>query len=252
MKIVITLLLCIISLVAKPLQQVQNSASASQRDALLSYTSSDITLHKTNTYTVSKGWNLLSTPKDGINIPKTLKNNSKIKLILSFDEASKLWASSKELNTTNEQILFLNYLEAYTNFFVLAKEETTLTIVSNTINATCKAFSNSNKYNILINSGKSKKESISKDNSISLSSRYISHHTFGIYDDTRIALIYPKIEASTQRTYKYAPAIPKTSIRFAKEYENRKFYMYNYKEEKCYMGIFPSKKIPPFPVLKAL
>ncbi len=252
MKTVITLLLCLFSLVAKPLQQVQEHTSLSQRNALLSYTPSNITLHTTNTYILSKGWNLLTTPNDGVNISKTFNNNSKIELLLTYDDTSKLWASSKELNTSSEQILFLNYLEANTAFFVLAKEDITLSIVSNTINATCKAFANSDKYDILINSGKHKKESISTNSSISLKSRYLSHHTFGIYDDTRIALIYPKIKASTLRAFKYGPAQPKATVLFSKEYENRKFYMYNYKEEKCYMGIFPSKKIPPFPVLKAL
>jgi hypothetical protein len=36
------------------------------------------------------------------------------------------------------------------------------------------------------------------------------------------------------------------------EYEEVTFYVADYFEKKCYEGIFPSRKIPPFPVLKKL
>jgi hypothetical protein len=87
---------------------------------------------------------------------------------------------------------------------------------------------------------------------MSAKSRYFSHHEKGIYNDTRIVLIYPKLEAKTKRSYKYGPAMPKTFFEFSKEYEAKKFFVYDFKEQKCFEGIFPSMQIPPFPTLKEI
>ena len=53
-------------------------------------------------------------------------------------------------------------------------------------------------------------------------------------------------------TFRYGPAEPKSMIRFAKEYEGKTFYMYDFYEKSCYKGFLPSMRIPPFAILQKL
>jgi len=201
-------------------------------------------------YQLQIGWNRLLTPKDGINIKETF-NDSSVLYVVVFDEVSKKWALYSPLMQDTKEYLDLFYIEPYHNFFVYMKEKKSLPIKSNYINMACKRELKKNSYLSLLDSGISKKAVIAKDASISISSRYYSHHEKGIYNDTRVMLIYPKlVDIQTKSIYQYGPAQPTVLLKFAKEYEGRKFFIYDFKDKTCYKGYFPSHKIPPFPILQ--
>ena len=93
---------------------------------------------------------------------------------------------------------------------------------------------------------------LSKNQSLSIKTRYLTHHEKGIYNDTRVMLIYPNINTKGKATYRYGPASPKIAMKYAKEYEEKEFYIYDYKMRKCFKGYFPSMRIPPYPTLKEI
>ncbi len=240
------------ALFANTLQEVPHSFTPLEQKSLYKELSSSPSLYTLKTYNLKKGWNRLITPKDGVDVQETFKDISKITYVTTYDTKSKSWAimSNKEA-TLN--MLFLKYLEPNITFFVLAKKDAIIEIKSNTLNSTCKAFvDDESKYAYVMDSGIFKESTVSDDGNIALQSRYYSHHIRGIYDDTRVMLIYPKYKSDTKRGFKYGPANPKVAIKYPKVYEGKKFYLYDFKQEKCFMGIFPSMKIPPFAVLKEI
>jgi len=256
-KIIISTLL-VSSLIANSLQGVDTSFSKSVQSELLSKLNSAHlipSLHKTNTYTLYKGWNQLITPKDGIDVIKTFENISEVKFIVTYDSKSKYWAGftldSTVLKDIKEMIL-LKYLEPNITFFALSEKTIRLNIESATVNSVCQKLIDSKDYGVLRDSGLSQAAALSNDKSIDLNSRYRSHEYRGFYADTRVVLIYPKLKTSTEKTMKYAPAEPTIAMHYAKEYENKRFYVYDFLEKECYEGIFPSRRMPPLPVLRVV
>jgi len=238
-------------LLATPLSQVAPSFSESEKGLLLEKFLQPLKASKE--YTPKKGWNIFVAPDGGIDVPASFHDVSTIKFVLTYEPKSKLWAIySPEKNYPEKEILFLKYLEPNTHFFVLAKKDTTLTFQSTQLSESCKKLQEDDAYGFVTDSGISREPTLSADGSISIRSRYYSHHEKGLYSDTRVMLIYPKVAAKTQPTYKYGPATPKVAFKFAKEYEGKKFYVYDFKVQKCYEGFFPSLRIPPFPVLKEI
>ncbi len=250
-KIILILVSSVLAL-ASSLQELKHTFSTTEKRFLHKKISTSSKLYKSDSYQLQKGWNLLTTPKDGINIVKTFNDISKIKYVVTYYNIGKLWAIYSP-NETFSNMLFLKYLEPNVTFFVLAKKKTSITIKSNVMNKACKVFADDiQKYETLIDSGIGNKFTMSKSKIMALQSRYYSHHDRGIYNDTRVELIYPKISSDTEKIMKYGPAIPKVAIKFPKAYEGSLFYLYDFKDEKCFYGHFPSPKIPPFPVLKEL
>jgi hypothetical protein len=69
-----------------------------------------------------------------------------------------------------------------------------------------------------------------------------------------VELFYPK-DIKVKKSLKpkvYGTIEPRFRSEYPVEYEEVTFYVADYFEKKCYEGIFPSRKIPPFPVLKKL
>lgn len=252
MKLLLGLLLFHFSLLATQLQEVKNSLSTHTLEQLKKeFLSSPSSLYASNAYNLKKGWNELTAPKDGIDVVETFKDISQIKYVLTYDVKSKFWAGmSNEESPSN--MLFLKYLEPGVTFFVLAKKDVKVKVQSNLLDAICQKFYDDKSFNAITDSGTEQAYVDSLDDKISLQSRYFSHHMKGIYDDTRVTLFYKKEKNALQNSLKYGPASPKVAIKYSKAYEGKQFYLYDYKQEKCFMGIFPSRKIPPFPTLKEL
>jgi len=207
-------------------------------------------IYSFNNYSLKYGWNTLTTPKDGVDVEKTF-NNSAIEYVVVYDNVSKKWAVYSPKNKVDKEFLKLIYLEPNITFFVLTNKNVKIEIKSTVVDGKCRDILDKNSYISLLDSGINQDKTISKDGSISIRSRYFSNHEKGIYNDTRVLLIYPKlVDIKTKRKFRYGPAIPKIALEFAKEYENRMFYVYNFRQKQCYRARFPSIKIPPFPVLE--
>ena len=249
-KILILLTLCMTLLGA-------SSFSPQKKEIFLKELQNSSSFHKTKTYMLKRGWNTLTTPKDGVLVPQTF-NTSKVELVVAYDKTSKLWATFSNYsnliapNMKDEKILFLKYLEPNTKFFVLAKSPTTIEIKSIEVSETCKNIMNDSRYDYIISSVLDLQPIVSKDNSITLKSGYFTHHEKGFYNETRVMLIYPKLKTKNKAIYKYGPAFPKVAIKYAKEYEEKEFYIFDYKNNQCHKGLFPSKRVPPYPRLKSI
>ena len=250
----LTFLLISISAVASPLVQLTNSFSKAERELLLEeHKNSSSYLHTSNSYSLKKGWNILTTPKDGIDIVKTFSDSSVFEYVVTYDEISTLWAMNTQNKTfAKDIILSLEYLEPNITFFVLAKKDIEVKIQSLLVSESCKKIMQHEKYDFIVDSGITREYTVSEDKNVSLKSRYYSHNEVGIYSETRTMLIYPKITSKTKRDKMYGPAKPKIELRFTSEYEGKKFFVYDFKEQKCFMGVFPSKKIPPYPTLREI
>jgi len=150
------------------------------------------------------------------------------------------------------RILALKDVEPGIGFYVYANSDTKVKIVTNKIGTVCQEYVENKKYANLIDSGID--DDFAHDNSraIKFKSRYLPHYRRGVYDDSRVMFIYPKLKTTKTESYTYAPAIPKSQIEYTKEYEGVEFYMYDYKYKKCYVGNFPSKQIPPFATLRVV
>jgi hypothetical protein len=193
-----------------------------------------------------------------IDVQKTF-NNKYIKEVIVFDEITKQYAKYPFSN--NKKYLQLKAIEKNVKYKVYSSENTKLTLIYKNISNRCqelledtKYFNNKyNKfYNTLEDSGIDRKESKIIKDKISISSRYYSNQLKGIYGDSKVILIYPNLETKIKSNleYQYAPALPKVIIKFSKEYKNKKFYIYDFFQNGCYEGYFPSKQIPPFRELR--
>ncbi len=250
-NLILFLLSCTLTF-ASSLQGIKYDISLDTREALLKEFSSSSKLYISNSYQLKDGWNKLVAPKDGVNVVKTFNDTSKIKYVLTYYELGKLWAIYAP-NENFRDMLFLKYLEPNVTFFVLANKDTTVEIKSNHLSNACASLAKEiKKYALVTDSGRQRDYTLSSDATMLLQSRYYSHHDRGIYNDTRVTLIYPKLKSDKKKTFKYGPANPKVAIKFPKAYEGKLFYIYDYKQEKCFAGRFPSIKIPPFPTLKEL
>ena len=217
------------------------------------------TPYKDEIYTLKKGWNTLTSHKDGVDILKTFGTHTKsIAFVYTYEPRSELWAGyspQKELmqQILSTRLLGLKSVEPLQNLYVYALQEAQIKIESIRPNETCqKLLADTQKYAFLVDSGLDAKEVSNKENTMSLRSRYGAHFMRGIYDDTRVMLIYPKIKIQSKKRMNYGPVVPKVALGFAKEYEGMDFYMFDYKDQECYQGVFPSIQRPPVPALKKL
>ncbi len=210
-----------------------------------------------NYYELTQGWNYLHSHENGVNMQETFSKYKEIEFVYMYEPVTKAWAGyspSKELQDTiyTTKILDLKNIEPNKGFYVYATKDVKVEIKSLEINDVCKKIIADEKYAVLVNSGTNDEFTYNKEKTIALKSRYKSHHVRGVYDETRVLLLYPKLQSKTKRSFKYGPADPKTQIEFTTEYEGETFYMYSYKDNKCYKGIFPSVKIPPMAGLKEI
>jgi hypothetical protein len=207
--------------------------------------------HDKNFYNLKIGWNKFSTPKDGIDVIKTFTNNE-IKFVLTYDVSSKAWAGyspnkeiQKEIRST--RILSLQYIEPNVIFYVYSQKIQTIGTVSTSLSQSCLDKIDNTKISTLLDSGINKDNIKNSTKSIYLQSKYMSHYKSGIYNDSRVLLIYPKLDKVTSKNLlRYGPANPRVMLHYAKEYEGKEFYIFDYLKKQCYRGLFPSMKIPPF------
>lgn len=218
----------------------------------INYTTS---LYTKKFFLLKRGWNRLSTPKNGVDIVKTFQTHKDVKFIFVYDRLSHAWAGyspSKNLQDKIEstRILSLKYIEPNLEFFVLSSKDISVTIISSKINAVCQKFIDSKEFGTLVDTAFKQSYRTSKNDSIGIKTRYFSHQKRGEYSDSRVVLIYPKIDIFNKtKLEKYGPAEPKVFINYDKAYEEKKFYIYDFFHKSCYKGIFPSKRVPPFSTL---
>lgn len=216
-------------------------------------------IHESEFYNVKKGWNYFGSTKNGIAIEKTFSNYKEIKFIYTYDKHSSVWAgysSDKEISNKmlQRRILLLNYIEPEKGFYVYSDENVEVKVKSIAMAGTCKEKLDTGKYDTLVSSGANIDMAYSDAKNIGIKSRYLSHHKKGVYDDTRVMLIYSKqnISSDEEKLLHYGPAVPKVMLAYEEGYQNSNFYVYDYLKKECYRGVFPSRKIPPFSTLKKL
>ena len=210
-----------------------------------------------NHYNLKRGWNYLAGHKDGINIEKTFKNAIGVEFVYVYEKYTQVWAGyspqSHLQNMINDsRLLQLKKIEPNVGFYVYATKSMKVDIKSVEISPSCMKYINDENYETIVDSGMTNTYTYNKSKSVGIKSRYLSHYRRGVYDESRILLIYPKLKLEAKNILKYGPAEPKSEIIYQKEQENKKFFIYDFKDEKCYMGIFPSRKLPPFSSLKEL
>jgi len=216
---------------------------------------SSVKQHKEDSYTIKKGWNFLSSPKNGIDILRSFENPEYVEFVYTYDEVSKQWAGFSPDKSLQEKmlaanILFLRYIEPQTSFYVYARQETTIDIKSTQINEQCQKALDKG-FKTLIATGKDKQMVFDQQKTIGIESRYISHFRKNIYNDTRVALIYRELNKNSSGELKhYGTAKPSIKFKYAKEREDSIFFVYDYFLKECFLGAFPSKKLPPFSTLK--
>lgn len=195
-----------------------------------------------------KGWNLFVSPKEGIDIVKTFADKNVT--VVTYEPFSKYWAVFPKPKSKDE--IFLDSIEGGVVFFVLAKDITKIKLQPIAIQKPCSDIFHSKEYETLQDSGRDKGFVKNENGTFLAKSRYYAHHQRGLYQDTRVIVAIPKLKAKpSNHLYKYGPAIPKTYFLFTKEYEGKFFYVFSYHDKKCYKGILPSIRIPPFPLLKS-
>ena len=211
-------------------------------------------LYKEESYRVKRGWNTLSTPKDGLDVAKTFKD---AEFVYVYDKRSNVWAGYSPRadlmkKIVSSQLLALKYIEPHRAFYVLSTKSMKTDIVSKVSNAQCQALMKNKKYELLFDSGTDDTFTFNAKRTIGLRSRYFSHTRRGVYNDSRVMVIVPKLKKlSANKNYKkYGPAIPKMMLLFNEAYAGETFYAYDFLEESCRKGVFPSRKAPPAPVMQ--
>jgi len=211
-------------------------------------------VYKKDTYRFKKGWNYVSTPLDGVDTEQTFSSHQEVEFVYVYDRTSQAWAGysarkeiAKEFAKT--KILDLRYIEPNLGFYVYASKSVEVKIYSSLINDACVKAMNQKDYEMIVDSGINKEASYDKVKTVGIASRYISHNRRGVYSDTRVAIIYPKIKKASAEFFQYGPAKPKVMLYYPKEREDSYFFIYDYYVKACYMGAFPSDKVPPFSTL---
>ncbi len=217
-----------------------------------------ISVKKNNRYKINKGWNYFATPKDGIDIVESFKDFKDIKFIYAYDKTSKAWAGyspQKELQSkiASTRILTLKYIEPNVGFYIYAQKDLIVTVQGTTINKFCQDKIDDG-YTLLIATGIDKKPIYNKNKTLSIQSRYSSHYRRGIYNDTRVAMIFDDVvkKKSIEKLSSYGPASPAVMINYDLKYEDKWFFVFDYFTKECYRGMLPSKKVPPFSSLQKL
>lgn len=209
-----------------------------------------------NYYSLKEGWNYLSTPEDGVDILRTFQDIKSVIFVYVYDQPTSAWAGfSSDLSIVQEmlntRILALKYIENNTGFYVYASQNEKVKIFSNKINKQClKPISEGYKY--IIASGKDKKMVYDDEKTIGIASRYASHYRRGIYNDSRVALIYKEMKSQNKEFSNYGTVKPKILLEYKKEREDSYFLIYDFLFKECYLGAFPSDKVPPFSSLKKI
>jgi len=210
-------------------------------------------IHKKNYYDIKKGWNTFNAPINGIDVANTFKD---VDFVFTYDKHSGSWAGySSKTNLIQKikstRILELRYIEPKIEFYVLSSKNKKTKISSKVPNAQCQKIMRDKNYDVIIDSGIDKGVTFNSIQSIALASRYHSHNRKGIYNDTRIIIMVPKVKnlSKNKTPKKYGPAIPKMMILFNEAYEEKEFYSYDFLNAECRKGYFPSKKRPPAPSL---
>jgi hypothetical protein len=212
-------------------------------------------LHPKNYYNVKKGWNYFTTPKDGVDVARTF---SDAEFVYVYDPRSQAWAGyspKKDLmeKIRSTRILELKYIEPKRGFYVLSDKAMRVGVMSKLPSKQCQKIMQNKNFDVIYDSGIDPEFSYNAIKSIALKSRNYSHTRKGVYNDSRIAIMTPKVKLSKdKKVYKYGPAIPRMMIHFNKAYQERDFYAYDFLEESCVKGYFPSKQKPPASVLKKL
>lgn len=214
-------------------------------------------VYSTPFYNIKRGWNYLSSHKDGVNVVKTFKSIPDVKFVYVYDRVSEAWAGyspsseiQKKIKLT--RILSLKDIEPEHGFYVYSDNDVRVSIYTNKIEGVCEKYLNSSKYRQLISTGLDSTGTYDNKKTLSLLSRYRTHYKRGVYDDSRVSIFYEQLQVKNAPLLKYGPARPKAFFKYAREYEEKVFYMYDFKYHKCYEGVFPSNKIPPFASLKEL
>ena len=207
-------------------------------------------------FALKKGWNLLEVPKDGIDVIASFDGLEGVEFVYVYDKVTEAWAGyspKRELmeKILRSRILGLRSIEPDLGFYVYATQDLELTPKAIEISGVCKEKMQERGYSFLQSSGLDK-EMRYEEQKAGVESRYSSHYKRGIYDDTRVVFIYPKVKEKTQSLLRFGPAMPKVKLEYAKELEEKKFYIFDYKTQGCYEGLFPSMRIPPYPTLKKL
>ena len=203
-------------------------------------------------YKLKKGWNKLKAPKDGIDIAKTFAGNAEVTLVAFYAKQLQQWALFFHKDETVEGManyLFLESLEPDKVFFVKSTKDSSVKIVKKKLSAICKKYLKNKNYLSLVSSGVDKNPAFSKVNQIGVAPRYRSDFHRGYYNDSRILLIYPKLKQIEGKLQSYGPAEPYIKLRYDRNYESKEFFIFDYMNADCYKGIFPSQKIPPYPLL---
>ncbi|MBN2895172.1 MAG: hypothetical protein JXK05_04675 [Campylobacterales bacterium] len=210
-----------------------------------------------DTLKLQAGWNHIAAPREGIDVLATFEAQAQIRFVFVYDPQSGIWAgySPKRdiLEAINQtRILLLRAIEPEVGLFIYAEKAMEHKSVPLHVSEQCLEFARQSDYATLTDSGMDADATENPKDAIALQSRYLSHYRRGIYSDSRQMLIYPKIKTDAAATLKYAPADPATHIRYAPQYAEKSFYIYDFMQRRCYIGVFPSKKVPPFGTLKVL
>ena len=256
MKNLLLLLLINLSLLAESLPEVGPSFSKTAQTKLFTLIQKQtLVMNQTLLYKIHKGWNSFRSGKDGIDVIKTFKDLPSVKFVVTYDLKSNYWAGftlKQELLKDIKEMLLLRSLEPNIHFFLLSDKDMELRVSTQEPSGQCLLLRDDSRFQSLQSSGLDIKPAEKRKDIISIKSRYHSHEYRGYYDDTRVILFYPKINLKNKKRAHYGPAEPLVYLDYAKEYEDKTFYIYDYLMQKCYQGVFPSKKMPPFPALQIL
>ena len=256
MQLITLFALTFILLFTKPTNGFCESFTQNLHQILLDNTSFAYTIHPfKKTYQLKEGWNKLTTPKDGIDIIKTFQNHPEIIYVALYDKHLAQWALFFHKDNpikTIDNSLFLESVEANQTLFVKTKQPTTIKITTTQIYGSCKTYLNNPNFSSILASGRDEKISFSNDKTIGITPRYSTNFHRGYYNDSRVVLIYPKLQTHTKKLLSYGPAEPYISLKYSAAYESKEFFIFDYMDKQCYKGIFPSSKIPPYPLLQVL
>jgi len=216
-------------------------------------------IKKDNIYTIKKGWNYFTTPKDGIDVVKSFQNQKDIKFVYTYDTTSKAWAGYSPVTKIQEKIastriLSLRYIEPRVGFYIYAIKNITIKTDATVINKQCQKIIDKG-YTTLIATAVDKKVVSNQDKSLAIKSRYASHYRRGIYNDSRVAFIFDEkkhLKKSSHKMLTYGPIVPAVMIQYDESLQDSWFFVFDYFKKECYRGIYPSKKVPPFSSLSKL
>ncbi len=210
-------------------------------------------------YKIKKGWNYFTTPKDGIDILKSFQKKQDIEFVYTYDKNSKAWAgyspnSKLQDKIASTRILSLKYIEPKVGFYIYARKDLSVATQGTVLNQQCQKLIDKG-YTLLQATGIDKKIIYTPNKTLSIKSRYASHYRRGVYNDSRVALIFDEKKLPKKFSHNsltYGPVVPAVMIEYDENIKDNWFFVFDYFKKECYRGMFPSKKIPPFSTLQKL